>query len=58
MTKTKRTIQHKCECKDCGIAWNSADVYSVCPLCAKKVVAKICISVPAIVEVKDEDTEE
>lgn len=58
MTKTKKIIQHKCECKDCKIGWNSSDVYSVCPLCAKKVVAKICISVPTTVEVKDEDTEE
>lgn len=54
MNKAKRTIKHKCECKDCNIAWNSTEVYSVCPLCAKKIVAKICISVPVKEEVQSE----
>lgn len=54
--KTKRVIKHLCQCKDRDCSWYSLDVFSVCPLCAKKVVAKICIS-QVIMEVSDEDTE-
>lgn len=40
---TKRKIIHQCYCRDCDCVWDSRDVHSVCPICAKTIIAKIMI---------------
>lgn len=39
----QKKIIHQFYCRDCDCAWYSKDVHSVCPICAKTIVAKIMI---------------
>lgn len=56
MTAQKRVIKHQCYCRDCDEYWESTDSFSNCPICGKKIIAKMCIM--RVEEIKEEGEDE